>query len=116
LPLRIADPEGDWEIEVPVRGAVLEAIRLQIQRLYDNQVSRGPICERIAQTISETILDVLEPDLRPPTDAQVRFALDIARELSVNLPGEALQYRGTMHQFLSRHSDLFYARRNKSVF
>jgi hypothetical protein len=88
----------------------LEALRLQIIRLQQREVFLGPVCERIGQRISETVLDVLDPDLRPPTDAQVKYALDIARELSVNLPGEALQYRGAMGEFIDRYQSLFYSR------
>lgn len=115
MPLRITDLEGGWEIEVPIRGATLEALRLQIIRLQQREVFLGPVCERIGQRISETVLDVLDPDLRPPTDAQVKFALDIARELSVNLPGEALQYRGAMGDFIDRYQSLFYSRIHRKM-
>ena len=115
MPLRITDIEGGWEIEVPIRDATLEALRLQISRVQTKYVFLGPICERIGEKISETVLDVLDPDLRPPTDAQVKFALAIARELLINLPGEALQFRGTMHEFIERHQALFYARRNRKL-
>lgn len=113
--LRITDIEGAWEIEVPIRNATLEALRLQIMRVQQREVFLGPICERIGQRISETVLDVLDPDLRPPTEAQIKFALDIARELSVNLPGEALQFRGAMGEFISRYSSLFYSRVNRKM-
>ena len=116
MPLRITDLEGSWEIEVPVRGSILEALRLQIMRLQQREVFLGPVCERIGQRIAETVLDVLDPDLRPPTEAQVKFALDIARELSINLPGEALQFRGAMSEFINRHSSLFYSRQNRKMF
>lgn len=86
---------------------------MQVERLHQRHIFLSPVFERIGQKISETVLDVLDPDLRPPTDAQVKFALDIARELSVNLPGEALQYRGAMGEFLERYSALFYSRRNR---
>ena len=115
MPLRITDLEGGWEIEVPIDGATLEALRFQIQRLNQREVFLGPVCERIGQRISASVLDVLDPDLRPPTDAQVKFALDIARELSVNLPGEALQYRAAMGDFLTRYSSLFYSRQNRKM-
>lgn len=115
MPLRITDLDGRWEIVVPIAGATLEALRLQISRLHQQEVFLNPICERIGLKISESVLDVLDPDLRPPTPAQVKFACDIARELSVNLPGEALQYRGAMHDFITRFSELFYSRINRKL-
>lgn len=114
--LRITDVEGGWELEVPVAGATLEALRLQVSKLQKKEIFLEPICRRIGQRISETVIDVLEPDLRPPTEAQVQFALDIARELAINLPGEALQYRGTMHDFIKRFAEQFYSRRNKPLY
>jgi len=115
MSLRITDLEGSWEIDVPVRQAIMEALRLQIMRLQQKEVFLGPVCEKIGQRIAETVLDILDPDLRPPTEAQIRFALDIARELSVNLPGEALQYRGAMGEFIERFQALFYSRRNRKL-
>lgn len=116
VPLAIVDLDGGWELEVPVAGATLEALRFQIARINQTEVFLSPVCERIGAIISETILEVLDPDLRPPTQAQVKFALDIARELSVNLPGEALQFRSTMHDFLTRYSDLFYKKLDKKIY
>lgn len=115
MPLRITDIDGGWELVLPIREATLEALRLQVRRLNTKEIFLGPICERIGQKISETVLDVLDPDLRPPTEAQVKFAIDIARELQINLPGEALQFRGAMHEYLERFSALFYARRNRPL-
>lgn len=113
--LRITDIEGSWEIEVPIRSATLEALRLQILRIQQREVFLDPVCERIGQRISDTVIEVLDPDLRPPTEAQVKFALDIARELSINLPGEALQFRGAMHEFIERYQTLFYSRVNRKM-
>lgn len=115
MPLRITDVEGGWEIEVPIRNATLEAMRLQILRVQQREVFLGPVCERIGQRISETVIEVLDPDLRPPTEAQVKFALDIARELNVNLPGEALQFRAAMHEFIDRYQSLFYSRIHRKM-
>jgi hypothetical protein len=83
--------------------------------VQQREVFLGPVCERIGQRISETVIDVLDPDLRPPTNAQVSFALDIARELSVNLPGEALKFRGAMGEFIDRYQSLFYSRVNRKM-
>lgn len=116
MPIRITDIEGGWELEVPLAGATLEALRLQIAKLQKREIFLDPVCARIGERISEAVVEVLDPDLRPPTEAQVKFALDIARELGVNLPGEALQYRGTMHNFLQRFSQQFYERRNKRMY
>lgn len=113
MPLRIADLDGGWEIEVPIRGATLEALRLQFCRLRQPGSNPGQLYERIGERFAESVLEVLDIDLRPPTEAQINFAVAVARELGVNLPGEALQYRGPMTDFLDRFTPLFYSRKNK---
>ena len=109
MSLRIADDDGTFEIEVPLEGPVLESLRLQIARLqnYGQEKDVRLLAARVAVAITEGV----DPDLRPPTQAQVDYAVAIARELNVNLPGEALMFRGAMGQFLDRYSELFKSRR-----
>lgn len=111
MAIRIADADGAWEFEVPLDGAVSESLRVQMARLHPDHENYWPIVERIGATFSRSVVEVLDPELRPPSDAQVSFALAIARELNVNLPGEALIFRCAMKEFLDRYSDLFYSRR-----
>lgn len=114
MSIRIADSDGLWEIELPVDGAVAESLRVQMARLGHESQRYQTTVERIAATFSRSVVEVLDPDLRPPTDAQVSFALAIAKELNVNLPGEALIFRCAMGEFLDRYSTLFYSRRNRT--
>ena len=113
MPLKIADLDGGWEIEVPIRGATLEALRLQLYRLRQPGSNPAQLYERIGERFAESVLEVLDIDLRPPTEAQINFAVAVARELGVNLPGEALQYRGPMTDFLDRFTPLFYSRKGR---
>lgn len=80
------------------------------------EVDGGPsdlLSKRLAEHVAVSILEVLDIDLKPPTDAQVSFAIAIARELNVNLPGEALLFRGAMSDFLTRYVPLFNERRGR---
>lgn len=110
MPLTISDLNGDWEVQIPLPNSTVEAFRLQLDRLEQKDVILGPVLIRLAERISTNLLETLDVDLRPPSKAQVKFALAIAKELGISLPGEALQYRATMHDFLSRHAPLFYSR------
>ena len=115
MSLRIADPDWAWEIEVPLDGAAESALRLQVERAFSgaDEPQRRAICERIGRKISDLLADALDPDLRPPTPRQIRFALEIARDLTISLPGEALRYRGAMHDFIARFSEQYYRERNR---
>jgi len=45
------------------------------------------------------------PDTRPPTPAQIKFALDIVERLRVELPLRALQDRTVIGAFLTLYGD-----------
>lgn len=52
------------------------------------------------------------PDLRLPTEAQIRYATVISRDLRVTRPAEALRYRGSMSEFIERFAASHKARRH----
>src|ERR1700749_2778281 len=106
MALRISDDEGSWEITVPLEGPVLQALKVQMARVLPEDESLPPLCQRIGERMAVSILEVLDVDLKPPTQAQVSFAIAIARELNVNLHGEALIFRGAMSDFLTRYATL----------
>lgn len=103
----IGDEDRGWEITVPLDIAVCEALRVQIARIQSDDSHMPQLTRRIAERMAVSILEVLDYDLKPPTPNQVSYALAIARDLNVNLPGEALLFRGAMSEFLDRFSDLF---------
>ncbi len=55
----------------------------------------------------------LELRVIPPTEKQVKYAVAIARELSLQLPPEVLQYRDAMTVFLAEHANTY--RRRKAL-
>ena len=111
MSLRIADGEGTFEFEVPIDGPVMESLRVQIARIQSNHDRYSNVARMLAFKVTSAIIDIVDPDLRPPTRAQVDYAIAIARELNVNLPGEALMFRCAMGEFLDRYSELFKTRR-----
>jgi hypothetical protein len=115
MSLRIADLDGTFELEVPLDGPALESLRLQIARLQSRQILQPSVLDTLGSKLSLAILEIVDPDLRPPTQAQVDYAVAIARELNVNLPGEALMFRCAMSDFLDRYVDLFKSRRRHAT-
>lgn len=71
--------------------------------------------QRLANSLATSLADCLDPDLKAPTDAQLRYASDIARELAIPLPPQALRFRGAMAEFIDQFVESFQQmRRNKS--
>lgn len=114
MAIRIADDDGGWEISIPLEHAVSEALKVQMARVLNDDEHLPKLSLRIAERMAISILEVLDVDLRPPTPAQVSYALAIARDLNVNLPGEALLFRGAMGEFLDRYAALFNQRHGRT--
>ncbi|HET7562383.1 MAG TPA: hypothetical protein VFJ87_08405 [Rhodanobacteraceae bacterium] len=109
MPLQLVLDEYD-RIDLPIKDSLLEAWRLQFDRAavtYNTVV----LSERVAICVAEGLTQCLDWDLQPPTEKQMRYATDIARELSVTLSGDALRYKGSMTEFIDRFADVFKARR-----
>src|SRR5690348_15968437 len=107
MALSVSGDDAQWELAIPLDNCVLEALRVQMARIQFDDNPPPQLCRRIAERIASSVLEVLDVDLKPPTQAQVSFAIAIARELNVNLPGEALLFRGAMGEFLDRYAELF---------
>jgi hypothetical protein len=61
----------------------------------------------LANRIVETITNMLEGEDLPPTDKQVKYAIAIARTLSLQIPAEVLQHRTSMAAFLTTYAQQY---------
>jgi hypothetical protein len=110
MDLRISNFDRDREIVISLDKTVVGAMQKQIQQLCDDDARYQEELEALAQQIGEAMLHVLETNMRPPNPSQVKFAMEIARLLNINLPGEALKYRRMMNAFLNQNAALYYAK------
>lgn len=104
----------DDAVSIPLDASVQEAWLLQ----YDRALHAGAVESfriRLAQCFAETLAECLDPDLKPPTPAQLQYATDIARQLGIALPAEALRFRGPMGEFIDRFSAIFRQRRRQQL-
>lgn len=65
----------------------------------------------LSAALASSLPSMADYNLRPPSDAQVTFAMAISRTLGVTLTSDVLKYRGAMHDFLSAHIEAFDARK-----
>ena len=111
MPLQlILDDEGG--IAIPLDESAREAWQLQFDRAAHTG-SVESLKERLANCFASSLAECLDPDLKPPTEAQVRYATDITRELGLSLNSEVLRYRGAMSEFINRYADAFKDRRHR---
>lgn len=102
----------EGSIPIPLEESVLEAWQLQFERAL-HAGTTGGLMERVASCFASGLAECLDPDLKPPTEAQVLYATAITRELGLSLNAEALRYRGAMSEFINRHVDAFKDRRRR---
>lgn len=109
MALRLLDEDTEFSLEIPTDSTLSEAISLQMARLTE-VAQRDDFRTRFSQILLSALGNSLDPDLQGPSEAQIKYGLAISKELGVSLPSDALRYRGAMHEFISRHVELFKAR------
>lgn len=107
--LHLIDTQTGCTAEVVFSESDRELLGLQMMRCVDGGLDR--FAQWLSVAVGSSLPTVVDYDLKPPSEAQVGFAMAIARALGVALPPEVLRYRGAMHDFLSTHKEAFEARR-----
>lgn len=99
----LSNSQGDV-LEVPIRQDIGDDLFGRMREALP-RFGAVRIGELSAYSLLGTLIAVCEPDPRPPTAAQIKFALDIAGRLGVALPPNILQDRAVMGSFLTRYAD-----------
>ncbi len=106
---------GDHELTLPLN------FEPHIEDLLVETLGRTTISEEqfeaarrgLSSRLVDAMTAALEFKVIPPTDKQLKYAIAIARELSLQLPPEVLQYRDAMTAFLAEHANSY--RRRKAL-
>jgi len=104
--------EDQWSIQVPMDDRLHEALGVQRDRACREELDLSFV-ERLSACFASSLAECLDTDLQLPTDSQVKYALDIARELGVSISADALRFRGAAHEFIGRFEDSFRASRDR---
>lgn len=104
MALRLVDDDLDLSLDIPMSWDSREALGIQLQRCLSTGMN-VPFEWRLISSLTK----ILDADLQPPTASQISYAISISKALAISLPGEALRYKGSMIQFLSRHAPIFRA-------
>lgn len=104
--------EDQWCIPILLDDRLREALDAQRERACQSDLDAAFI-DRISSSVSQSLASCLDQDLKLPTDSQMKYATDIARELGMSLPAEALRFRGAAHEFIDRFATAFRASRER---
>jgi len=104
--------EDQWSIPVLMDDRLHEALGVQRERACCKEFDPA-FAERLSACFANSLAECLDTDLQLPTDSQVKYAMDIARELGVSLSADALRFRGSAHEFIDRFEDAFRASRER---
>lgn len=104
--------EDQWSIPLPMDDRLEEALGVQRERVCRDESDLAFVA-RLSECFATSLAACLDTDLQLPTDSQVKYALDIARELGVSLPADALRFRGAAHEFIDRFKDSFHVSRER---
>lgn len=107
---RQSDTEDVWVIPIAADAYIREAWATQQARALSTGTS-GELMTRLVECVAASVTECLDPDLKPPTSAQMIYATDIARTLGIAIPSAAIRYRGAMAAFIESHVDSFNAKR-----
>lgn len=108
--LHAIDAETGYTVELVLPDAEHELLELQMARCVANG-GFDAFAQWLSQALGALLPTVVDYTLRPPSEAQTKFAMAIARTLGLALSPDALRYRGVMHEFISSHAPAFLASR-----
>ncbi|MES0873684.1 hypothetical protein [Sinimarinibacterium thermocellulolyticum] len=99
---------GDHEMTLPLQfEAHVEEKLIRLMRASPD----SPLQERrrleLSSSIVEVISSMLENNVIPPSEKQVKYAVAIARELNLQIPATVLQHRDAMTEFLANHAETY---------
>lgn len=102
---------GDHDVVLPLALDSVAEERLMGLIAGDEGIS-GQRAD-LARKITDAICVLLEWQPTPPSEKQIKYAVAIARELSLTLQPEVLQQREAMTRFLGTHAETYRRRRGR---
>ena len=108
--LHLLDIQSGTAVDLPLADPDRELLGDQVKRCREYG-GLDLFVQRLGRAFASALRSTVDHDLRPPSDPQVKYAMAIARTLSIALSPDVLRYRGAMHVFLSAHKEAFEVRR-----
>lgn len=102
MPLYLVNPAVDMTLELYVSQELEEALSIQYERIK-NRTVRDTFVRHLEQRLEGLLADSIDWDLKKPTQAQLRYAIFVAKQLGLELPPEVRGSRFHAAMFLETH-------------
>ena len=103
MPLYLVYPAVEMALELYVSPRLEEALTIQYERIRDRRV-RDTFVKRLEDQVATLLKDVIDWDLKEPTEAQISYATLVAKQLGIPVPSEARKYRFHAAMFLETYA------------
>lgn len=103
MALYLVNPAVEMTLELFVSQRLEEALTIQYERIKDRKV-RDTFVKRLEKQVEALLKDSIDWDLKEPTEAQLKYAILVAKQLGIALPSEALKYRFHAAMFLETYA------------
>ena len=92
MALYLVNPAVDMSLELYVSDRLKEALTIQFERIKDRRV-RDTFIRKLERSLESLLVESIDWDLKQPTEAQLNYAILIAKQLEIPLPSEVRKYR-----------------------
>ena len=104
MALYLVNPAVDMSLELYVSDRLEEALTIQFERIKDRRV-RDTFIRKLERSLESLLVESIDWDLKQPTEAQLNYAILIAKQLEIPLPSEARKYRFHTAMFLETYAN-----------
>lgn len=104
MSLYLVNPGVDLTLELFISTRLEEAVAIQFERIKDRKV-RDTFVRKLEKRLEGLLVECMDWDLKEPTEAQVTYAILVAKQLGIPLPSEARKYRFHMAMFLESYAE-----------
>jgi len=104
---------GDHELILPLQFEphIEDLLVETLGRTTTSETEFAAFRRELSSRLVDAMTAALEFKVLPPTDKQLKYAIAIARELSLQLPPAVLQHRDAMAAFLAEHATTYRRRK-----
>jgi len=94
-------PELEFTLELPFSPLGREQVTSQVRRMQEDEGQSRSFEYRLAEELSRLIPELTDWDIKPPTGAQMAYAVSLCAQLGIVLPAATRRSRGLMQTFLA---------------
>ncbi len=94
-------PELEFTLELPFSPLGREQVISQVRRMQEDEGQSRSFEYRLAEELSRLIPELTDWDIKPPTGAQMAYAVSLCAQLGIVLPAATRRSRGLMQTFLA---------------